>query len=168
MRDKKQAKKPTEGGVRISGRKQAAYTFTPEGLIPSVRSAASGATRSAQECDRNRPWFGLGAGNDQTTEHKCPVADCKAVGRMCSHVIHTCAACKQEGRLPEKQAARAASRGHHISQDTQQENEADSPPPHNEMLVLQHNCANGKQVEAALQSGKEMEAEIMILQEPRK
>ena len=42
------------------------------------------------------------------------------------------------------------------------------PTAHNEMLVLQHNCANGKQVEAALQTGKEMEAEIMILQEPRK
>ena len=64
----------------------------------------------------------------------------------CTHVIPECAA-----------------RKHHISQDTQQEKEANSPPPLTKCYaVLQHGCANGKQ---ALQTGK---TEAEILQEQRK
>jgi len=42
VRDKKQAKRLLEGGVRISGRKQAAYIFVRRAWTPSVQSAASG------------------------------------------------------------------------------------------------------------------------------
>jgi len=74
VRDKKQAKKLLEGGVRISGRKQAAYIFVPEGLDTQCAKCCEWG-HSEHRCGRNRPWCGLCAGDHRT---ECPVVECKA------------------------------------------------------------------------------------------
>ena len=126
----------------------------------------------AQIGNRRQPWCALCAGNLRTTEYKCSVVDRKAAtGRMCLHVIPKC---KQEDTQPSPSPARPRRQ-----QGRRPEDNTPSRRPNKRRYRTPHrpcrnvgaptHCANGKQVvEAALQTGKEMEAEIMILQEPRK
>ena len=79
--------------MRISGRKQAAYVFPRRFRRPVREVLRVGQVRPKPTLVR--AVCGLYAGDHHTTEHKCPVVECKAAaGRMCAHVIPKCNACR--------------------------------------------------------------------------
>jgi len=158
VRDKKQAKKLLEGGVGISGRKQTAHVFIPEGLdIQCAKCYEWG--HSEHRCGRKRPWCRLCAGDRRTTEHKCPAVEyAQGGGGQEVHACHSQVQCvRTDGhpsrsfRLPVQKGGKSVSQGTPSQPGNPTRERIGPPTAHAEMLVLQHNYANGGQVvEAAL------------------